>query len=189
VPTVSKIAVANNKMGNGTMALYKFRVAADSKGDIALDTVTFQIATTVASVRGLELYDVTANPEALKNNLTVGVPNSTDISMKMLASDMTTETPVTISATAYKDFELRGTISATGTGASITTALQGDLAAPVAMNYELLPAATVQGDVNNDFVWSDFSKAGHALTTSDWFNGFLVSGLPSSALTGETISY
>jgi len=203
IPTLAKVDVSTSKLTNSTMDLFKFTVAADAKGDIDLYKFTFQIATSVASVGQLTLVDVTGGVEttliASTSNVVYagagGAPwtaSTDDIQMVLLASPGTwggTATPRTISAGTTRTFVLRGTITGATTAATVLTQLQGDAAAPAAMNAGMLAATTVDGDINDDFIWSDFSKASHTTSTLDWTNGYLVSGLASSNTGSQTLSF
>lgn len=203
IPTITKYDVSTTKLTNSTMDLFKFRVAADAKGDVDLYKFTFRIATSVAAVGQLTLVDVTGDVEttliASTSNVVyagaTGAPwtaSTDDIDMVLLASPGTwgsTATPRTVAAGSYKDFVLRGTITGATTAATVLTQMQGDAADPAAMNAGMLAAGTVEGDGNDDFIWSDFSKASHTTNTLDWTNGYLVSGLPSSNTASQTLSF
>ncbi len=196
VPTIAKVAASSNTLAAGTRTLYKFTVAADAKGDIDLYKVTFQIATsgTATYVSDLVLYDITGGTSVVvQNDRTGNVPkNNTDIEMVLELNNVAT-TPRTIAAGTVRTFELDGTVALTSTGNSVTTQLQGDAAQPgmVAGTY-MEPAGTSSGEVDNDtydnFIWSDRNATSHTVSTADWTNGYLVSGLPGTNLTSEVLS-
>jgi len=200
VPTVSAQDLPSGKLGNGVMTLAKFRVAADAKGDIDLYKFTFRISTTVASVSYFELHDVTSGGDVtLYASSTIGwnLINTSDIDVVLLASPGTygssAVTPRTVQASSYRDFVLKGTISGSNTSASVTTNLLGDTSPRQIRGTFMTTAALVDAGTiptaDNNFIWSDWSKPSHTTGTSDWTNGYLVSGLPSSGLTPQTISY
>jgi len=207
VPTVSKLALSTNTLANGTMDIYKFRVAADAKGDIDLVKFTFKIATSNPTTGGpitlkdLTVVDVTSSAEATLNATTSNTQFYADQNSGVVeewlyaaaATWGTATTTRTVSAGTYRDFVLRATIGGTGAGASVTCQLEGDAAAPAAMNSGMLSYDNVESDTNDDFPWSDWSSASHDTTpvdstVADWTNGYLVSGLPSSNLAAETLS-
>jgi hypothetical protein len=202
IPTVSKIDVSTTKLTNGTMDLLKFRVAADAKGDIDLYKFTFNVATSVATVTYPTLVDVTGGVETTlyatgtPGFLTSWASGTTDFDVILVASPGTpnvpaggTAIPRTVAAGSYRDFVLRATISGATTNATVVTQLQGDAAMQQANATYMTTAALVDGWTDDDFIWSDKSSASHAIGTSDWTNGYLVSGLPSSNLTPQTLAY
>jgi len=189
VPTVSKLALGTNTLANGSaVPIYKFKVTADTKGDIDLYRVTFRFATTTATLTNLVLYDVTETDEvAVQNDVTLPT-YSADNHLTLELNDVAA-TPRTISAGSSRTFELRGAVSGVTTGSSLTAQLEGDAAVIATVNGTYLLIATdVANDVNNDFIWSDRSADLHTVGTADWTNGYLVSGLPSSNLTPEVLS-
>lgn len=197
VPTVSKIDLSSTKLTNGTVDLLKFRVAADAKGDIDLYKFTFRIATSVATATYLTVVDVTGGVETtLYASGTAAIlpysDGSSDLDVVLMASPGTpggTATPRTVSAGSYRDFVVRATVTGATTNAVITTQLQGDAAYNSASGTYMATASAVDGWTNDDFIWSDWSKASHAIGTADWTNGYLVSGLPSSNLVPQTLFF
>lgn len=188
-PTFAKVAVATNKLANGTMDLYKFTVTANSSGDIALYKFMFDIATTVATVQtsSLYVYDVTGTEIAL-NGTAGSAPLGIYESSGWNGTGVTGQ-EVVVAKNTSRTFVLRGNISGAGTGASVTTRVGGD-AARLSVGDPLMDQATdVDDDVYDGFIWSDKSDGAHAITTDDWTNGYLVPGLPSSSSTPETIAY
>lgn len=213
VPTVAAVALPTYVLTNGVMTLAKFSVSADSHGSIDLAKVKFKITTSTPStavnlaIANLTLVDVTSGIETTYYASTTNYYSdvwgtggllaneaSSTIFIGLLAPPGTignAATADTIAAGTAKTFELRATISGAAVGSSISTALQGDALAPTAMNGTLLSYANVQLDANNDFIWSDFSDATHnssGLAGSDYMNGYLAAGLPSSQLAAQTIS-
>jgi hypothetical protein len=197
VPTVSKLSVDTTKLTNSTMDLLKFRVAADAKGDVDVYKFTFRVSTSVAFATYLTVVDVTGgNETTLYASGTAAIlpwtNGSDDLDVVLLASPGTpggTPTPCAVSAGSFRDFVVRGTITGATTNATVTTQLQGDAGINQANATYTTTAALVDGWTNDDFIWSDLSSASHAYTTADWTNGYLVSGLPSSNMTPQTLSF
>lgn len=205
VPTVASVALASNTLNNGTLDLYKFKVTADAKGDIDLYSFTFKIATSnpttggPVTVKDLTLVDVTESAEATLNATTSNTQFYADsgsgiVDIVLLASGATwgnSTTSRTVAAGSSRTFALRGTIGGSGAGASVSAQLEGDAAAPTAQSGGMLAASTVAGDASDDFIWSDWSSSTHTTsngTGGDFFNGFVVPGLPSSNLAAQTLS-
>jgi hypothetical protein len=189
-PKLEKIAVPTNKLSNGTMDLFKFKITAVNS-DISLWKFTFDVNTTVAVVDNLYVYDVTdASSEKAVNGTAGTAPYKV---WETIGSDWTgagaTATQVTVSKTQPRTFVVRGNIASAGTGASVSVRIAGDAAHVAGTDTLMHQAAEVDSDVEDEFVWSDRSASGHTVTTDDWTNGFLVSGLSSIPSSAETVSY
>ncbi|KKS26444.1 MAG: hypothetical protein UU87_C0002G0123 [Parcubacteria group bacterium GW2011_GWA2_42_11] len=193
VPTVSAVTLTNSLTSGNGVPLFKFKVAADAKGDIDLFKVTFRISTSsVAAMYVLNptLVDVTNADETVQNDATTIVSGTTDLNMVLELSDVA-NTPRTIAAGSFRTFELRGDVSGSvTTGSSVSTMLMGDAFYEQPNGTEMQAAATVDAwTTHDDFIWSDRSATGHGVGTADWTNGYLVSGLPSTNMSTVTISY
>ncbi len=204
VPTVALVALTDTVLSNSTMAIFKFSVAADVKGDIDLYKFTFKIATsgpaetTALAIDDITLVDVTGGIETTLNastsNFYVSVGNI--VESVLLASPGTQNlatTTRTVSAGTTRIFELRASITGSITGASIKTQLEGDAAKVVLVGGTLWERDAVEADASDDFIWSDLSDVNHTntlfdSTVTDYLNGYLVSGLPSSATAQQTVS-
>jgi hypothetical protein len=182
------MAVSTNKLANGTMDLYKFKVTAVNS-DVALYKFTFDLSTTVATVSNLYVYDITDPSSEKELNTTAGTAPLNTWDTNDWDGTGASSNQVTVSKSLPRVFVLRGNIAAAGTGASVSTRVAGD-AAHVAGTDTLLHTTTeVDADVNDDFIWSDKSSNGHGTTTHDWTNGYLISGLSSISTSAETLSY
>jgi hypothetical protein len=169
----------------------RWKVNADSAGDIGLHKFTFKIATATAKVSSLNLHAYTdssfSNPISgfrsdggiLTDNLNLGTVWSSSASQIEIRSQASIQVPA--GATRY--FEIRGTVSNSSAGASVSTQLEGDGA-----YANISTANNIDNNSNDDFIWSDQSSASHSLNSSDWTNGYGVSGLPSSNLSTEVLS-
>ncbi len=207
VPTVARVDVSTTKLTNSTMDLFKFTVAADAKGDIDLYKFTFRIATSVASVGALEVWDVTPGytetclfattsttvyQSGTNLNGLPWVSGTTNLDMVLLTTPGTWGTASssrTVSANTTKTFVLRGTVTGATTAASIVTQMQGDEAYNLPDATYMQAASTVDSWSNDDFIWSDKSASSHSATTADWTNGYMVSGLPSSNTSSQTLAF
>ncbi len=95
-----------------------------------------------------------------------------------------------------------GTLSPSGTSENLQVQLEGDAAYPTATPSvggaaagTMGKAATVNGDSNNDFIWSPRSTtsstgetAAQIIEDLDWTNGYGVSGLPGTNMSAQTVS-
>lgn len=191
--TASNCKAVGGKLVNGSNDLIRLRVTANT-GDVGLAKLTFDITTTTASITSVSLYDITETNEVELYNATIGsdgpVPYvQATLNATLPGSGGVIERTVSKGTTRY--FVLRGTATGAASGASVSTRLGGDSAAPVAasFNHYLMASSTpVDADVNDDFIWSDRSANTHATTTNDWTNGYLVTGLPSSSSTPSVVA-
>jgi hypothetical protein len=145
-------------------------------------------------------------------------PSEVDIYFNPADSSLgSTKAAITIPSGATRYFELQGNVTGSGTttaGISVTTKMLGD-ATFASLNNAIngvdtggttndltvlgdnwvtgayifaTSAANVDAWDDDDFIWSGNSKAVSAITTHDWFNGFLVPGMPTEASVGQTLS-
>lgn len=141
-----------------------------------------------------------------------GAASSTEVVWFFGPKDNTSSTTeaVVIPAGGTRYFELRGDITnpGSGTGNTVQVSLLGDAArVPQGASGDLrltgtgnfhdagrgrlATAAEVAVALNNDFVWSPMSTTTSltgATSTTDWTNGFLIPGLPSTNLSANTFS-
>ncbi|MFH0873455.1 MAG: hypothetical protein V1846_01295, partial [Candidatus Komeilibacteria bacterium] len=207
VPTVAVVALPTTTLSNSTLAMYKFSVTADAKGDIDLYKFTFKVATsgpaetTPLAIDNITLVDVTSGAEvtlyASTTNFYVSIGSF--VETVLLASPGTPDlatTTRTVSAGTTRTFELRADFTGTIANSSVSVQLEGDSAKVVNANYDLWTRDKVELDAEDDFIWSDLSDVDHVsgITTAvgaavtDFTNGWLVSGLPSSNLASQTLS-
>lgn len=192
-PTVTKLAVGAT-LTNGTNDLYKFQVSAGTS-DIGLYKFTFDMTTTGVNVTSLELVDVTDSAEVSLYSLansTASVAWSNGFVETLFDTDSSGTgsggEERTVSKTKPRTYVLRGTVSGASSGDSISTRLGGD-ATNFAFGTTLMASSTqVDASVHDDFIWSDKSIGGHATTTNDWTNGYVVSGLNSTSSTPAVLS-
>lgn len=180
VPTVAMVDLPTTILGNGTKTISKFSVTADAKGDIDLKKLSFTVATTscVLGDSTIILYDVTGSDTAMNTAVSSGASGLVEIVFT---------NPRTVSAGQTKTFELRGTISGAGTaGDTVSTELMGD----AVFATETYPDtyALINAGAQNDFIWSDMSATSHAITTSDWTNGYLVDGLQATTNAAQIVA-
>ena len=213
VPTVAKVDLTSTTLGSGgTYDLYRFSVTADANGDIDLYKFSFKIATTDGTsghlaLTNLTLVDVTESSEVtlyasttnFYDTWTNGFGDDT-IDVVLLASPGTPGTSAvaqrTVSAGTTKTFVLKGDLSGVITGAGRSVQLESDAETTYkgATTYGET-AANVDNDpsLDDDFIWSDWSDADHSTdadgsAATDWYNGYLVAGLPSSNLSANNFS-
>lgn len=193
-PTVAKDTLSSTGIGDGI--LMRFKVTANSKGDVGISKFSLTLATTTATVTGTNIYAYTdaAYSTPVSGVRSDGAMLATDQAGSVWASSSTVieyyaqtaaaaSTTVQVPAGETRYFEVRGSVSGATSGASIITTIQGDAAYPSLATTFIGTAAATDGDTNDDFIWSPNSSATAAVTDSDWTNGYGVAGLPSAGLT------
>lgn len=184
-PTVTRLALTNTTLTNGTNVLYKFSVAADSAYDIGLYKVTFTVSTTTATATAFKLVETTSG-KTVKSSATANSNGIVDI---VVASADYGADEITISASQTYTYELQATVTGAAIGSSILTQLEGDAGYLTGINAFMDDAPTIHSDqTDNDFIWSDLSVSSHSTTSADWANGYKVSGLPTTNLDASVLS-
>jgi len=200
-PTVAKVSVPTNTLSNGTMSLARFKVTANSTGDVGLYKFTVRISTTTATVSSVNAYAYTDSgfSSAISGVGSAGKLLNTDLNMTTLWASASTQlevypqttaaasTTVQISAGQSRYFDITATIAGATTGASVSTQVEGDAA--YASSATLMSFYnTLDTDTHNDFIWSPNATTSSTLLHRDWSNGYGVSGLPSANLTADVLS-
>ena len=200
-PTVAKVAVPTNTLNNGSMSLARFKVTANSTGDVGLYKFSIRISTTTAVVSAVNAYAYT---DSGFSNAVSGVGSSgkllnTDLNMTTGWASASTQldiypqttaaasTTLQIPAGQSRYIDVTATIASATTGASVSTQIEGDAAyasASTLMSFY----NTLDTDTHNDFIWSPNATTSSTLLHRDWTNGYGVSGLPSGNLSAEVIS-
>jgi len=215
-PTLERLSVASNTLANGEMTLYRFKVTADAAGDVGLSRITFRVSsTTVATTTVFKLYaysDSSFSVAAYATNPphsvasvtavgtstwggqgTFGAPNSSVVfffnpANTTPAADDESVEALNVPAGTSRYFELRGSVASATAGDSISVALLGDSA--VANNTNLVNRETsdaVSGSTGR-FVWSPNTTTTASVDTTDWLNGYQLTGLPTTEMTQQTFT-
>jgi len=192
---LEQISIPSNTLSNGEQILYRLKVAADSKGDVGIYKFNFKTSTAGgASLSNFSLYGYSdqgfSSQAYAKNPLNTTPVASADgsgfveIYFNPISGGSNEAINVPAGTTRY--FELRGTITGAVSGASASISLEGD-AAYIASGY-IDTASGVDSDTNDDFIWSPNTTTTAVPATSDWLNGFLVQGLPSTNMSAQILS-
>ncbi len=192
IPVVTKGNVPGTLANGAQVALGRFSVAANAKGDVLFGGFSIQLTTTTATVTNIKVFedpdgsaiDLTADgSRAITETITAASGNplnggvySYDIMFE--ANDIAPTTGQnerrTIGAGSSKVYEVRGDITGVTTGSSITVVLRGDAgyASTVPDTF-----TNVRNGTNNNFIWSDNNfglNSSTATKTLEWFNGYKV---------------
>lgn len=187
--SLSSIGIADGK-------LMRFKVTADAKGDVGISKFSITVATTTATVTGLNIFaftdagystpvsGLTADGRMLASNLagTAWASSATELEFYAQTS-AAASTTLQVPAGQTRYFEVRGSVSGATSGANIITTVLGDAAYPslAAATFDGT-AAAIDGDTNDDFIWSPNTTGTSLVTDADWVNGFGIVGLPSGGL-------
>lgn len=183
---VTKLALSNNTVSNGSNDLYKFRVSAN-RASAGLYKTTFDVSSIGVQIGNFELYDVTNSNEVLLGTINVlSVDGILEFYMDTNGDGIRDE--VFVAPSTARTLVLRASITGASAGDAVFTRLHGD-----ASEYDkgtTIMGSAVEADTHadNDFIWSDRSVGAHGIGTNDWTNGYLVSGLNSRFSTPAVLS-
>jgi hypothetical protein len=195
-PVLAKDTLSSNTLANGDRSLLRFKVTANSAGDIGIGKFTLRIATTSTDVTNINVYAYTDSgySTAVGGLTSGGKVKNADVTS--CASTCIVEIPVqnasaaaqvlTVPAGSTYYFDVRGTVSSAGSGDSITTQLEGDSAYP-ALSGLMDTFTNIDNDTNDDFIWSPLATSTD-LSTNDWTNGYGLIGLPGTNMSSEVLS-
>lgn len=183
-PTLTAQSVSG-KLSNGEQTLYKVAVSADSKEDVTVASMTFNVSgagftTGVDHVSAYKLYvDGTDKTADLVGDACTGNADSsagTSVSEDITCTFETYTKDTIVSAGTSKVFELKATVASAKTDAYVSVKVEED-ASELTGNRAAVIA--------ENFAWSDNAGAPHSDTTADWFNGYQVNGLDTETITLE----
>lgn len=230
VPTITYPALSQTTLNNGTMDLFRFNVTASPQGQVGVAKVTFRISTSTSGTTSLlvDSLNVYAYTDSGYSTPVTGVQadgaflvtaadtenqnwassnTQLDIGAETTASASTT---VIVPAGTTRYFALRGTITGSVAGSSVTTYMEGDSAAYSKADnplVDILSSATTTylapynatttsaasagliAGTHNDFIWRPFSTTtSQSNTANDYANGYGIPGLSVGSSNGQTLS-
>ena len=188
-----------SSLSNGDQPLMRFSVKANSN-DVGVYKFTIRMATTspalVSSINVFGYSDSAFSSPVTGVNTAAGQLNgtngvwvdaSTDIDFTVQNSSATNKVLTIPSGSTYY-FEVRGTVAGATTGAGVSTQLQGDATSFSAAAAQMDQAATVDGFVDDDFIWTPHSTTTAGIANNDFTNGYLLPGLPTSNMNAQVLS-
>lgn len=156
----------STKPMNGTNNIYCFDVTAYTSGSVDIYKVSLQVsATGFTTVGTLSLYDYADQSTILA---------TTAISNNIATFTMTT--PDTVGAGGTVTYMVKGSLT-------IDSSAQNVVIASRVLDDTSFALNTAAASVSGNVVWSDRSASSHSPTTSDWTNGYKLSGLPTDQVT------
>ncbi len=181
LPTFALDTLSNTGVGDGK--LMRFRVTANSAGNIGINQFKFTLSTsTITGVSAVNLFGYTDSGYSTGiSGFTSGQISTANVAPA--SGGAVTITPASVvnvpAGTTYY-FELRGTVAGVQTGSSVSTTLLGDASYPSLAGLMGTSAAVVSASGN--LVWSPNATSTSVAASNDWTNGYGVVGLPSSGL-------
>ena len=195
-PTVAKSSLPSTGIADGR--LMRFAVTADAKGPIGLTELNFTFATTTATLSNVNVFAYEdanfsntasglASGGAFNNNLSHSMSAwaSNTTNFEFTAHNTTASSTLQIPAGGTRYIEVRGTVTGSASGASITTTLRGASTFFTGINSSATVnplASSTNSGFGNDFIWSPNSTTTAIRADQDWTGGFNVSGLPANGL-------
>ncbi len=201
-PTFAKLSVPTNTLNNGEQSLLRFSISSNSAGDSGIYKFTLHVATTTATVTGINIRaytdssfstpvsGLTSDGSMLQTNLTGTAWASSATDLEVFAQNASgASTTVQVPAGQTRYFNVIGTVAGAVTGASVQTQLQGDAAYPQLASF-MGTALQVNNDAgsNNDFIWSPNATSTSVNASNDWTNGYGLVGLPAANMSAEVLS-
>lgn len=183
-PTLAQDTLSSTGIGDGK--LLRFKVTA-TNGTVGVQQFKFTLATTTLNVTNIGLYAYTdasySTPISsqgvsgqIGSTLAVGNLGSGVYTLTATPTSNPIQIPV---GTTY--FELRGTVGANQTGASVVTTLLGDAAYPTGLTSGYYVATSSSLTASN-FIWAGNSTTTSVTADVDWSNGYGLSGFPSAGI-------
>lgn len=213
LPTWSQVTFSDTLVNGSGQRLFKFKIAADAKGDVGFYKAAFGISTSTATVTAFSLIEEpgTSSEVNVTNNATrsvganlvassggTGGQNEINIFFDTGTDGVGNGGEFrSIAAGTSKTYELRGNVANSSSGSSVSVVFRGDSA--FTSTYPDAGGGATAGDNTSTgisgqdqgrFVWSDLvyaSASSTATNTAEWFNGFRVPGLTTTS-TAQTVS-
>ena len=176
-PTVALMPADSKLLFNGSgQRLIRFKIAADTKGDIATAVLKFAVNAAGVSLSNYALYAYT---DASYSNVApggvgadglvdVGVVEGTSVGIYQIFE---------VPAGGARYFELRATASGVSSNSTVSTNLLGD------SYYIDVASYSDQKGKSSNFVWSPNTLTWSQETTVDWANGYAISDLSAKGVT------
>ena len=211
-PTFEKVNISSSLV-NGEQDVLKWKVTANSAGDVGVSQFTLRIATTSATAADLQVYAYTdsafsipaytgiaSNGQLMNavNSLSTWVSDTMDLEVTVQDSTGATST-MQVPAGTTRYFKASVTMTGVASGDAISVQLQGDAAYPaldLVIGNGMATSSRVTGQINtsetaqqkepnDDFIWSPNSTTTAGVNDVDWTNGFSLPGLPTSNMTSQ----
>lgn len=170
VPTFARVALSNTPLSDE--AIFKFTVVADSAGTIDIKQLGFTVTTAGSvSVTSMKLYN--SETGLAITDTGVNADGSGNVKLVVGAED---DDVLSIGTTA-KTYDVRGTVTAWGTGDQISVKFKEDTAVIGTPTNSAYNDDSITLRAANYNIWSDRSASTHTTITTDWTNGYLLKNM------------
>jgi hypothetical protein len=177
----------------GVNDLLVLSVSADAKGEIQLYKLTFNIATTTATLTSPTFSGPSGNVSSTTNAILDSLSSQNKITVYFDSTSNTADR--VIAAGQTKTYTLRGTVALTGnsnTTGAVSVALKADsafpgVAASAITDVHTNSTSTLQASSSASIIWSPSSTTTAAMgADNDWTNGYGLGGcFATSGLTND----
>ncbi|MFH1610970.1 MAG: hypothetical protein ABIA91_03725 [Patescibacteria group bacterium] len=195
-PTVTIAATGDSVTANGSYDLIDVTVTADAKGPVGLYKMTFKVSTTTVTASDFQVYQdgtlVATEDTTATEGINLSYIDGNYALLEVYFNDAGAiggrmkEIPAGESKTYVLSASVTGYTSGSSNG--VATSMTGDDAIASA-DYDL-NAVAVDAVDDDDFIWSDLAYGNTtttATTTTEWLNGFYVSGLLTTTSSAKSI--
>jgi hypothetical protein len=188
-PTITWNDLTGSILNNSRANLFKFTVAADSKGDVGFYKATFAVSTNSVDLANYKLYEFSTGADLSDTVLDAGMERLTDAKYAVNAVIDTSlmggaKEYTTIAAGTEKAYVLKADVTNwNAANDSISVEMISDNAAATVDNTDAIEALA-----NDNFIWSDLNfeySTPTATLTKEWVNGYKV----FTTTTAESFSY
>lgn len=186
-PTFAQDTLPSSGVSDGR--LLRFRVTANSNGDVGIAKFTLGVSPTNATVTNVNIFGYTDSSysQSISGVSGNGQMSSSNITPSGGIAEVYAETSggatttVQIPAGQTRYFEARASIAGTASNFNVTTTIQGDNVFP---NIATLMGTVTQVDAatSDNFIWSPNTNGQAVTSDTDWTNGFGLPGLPQSGI-------
>ncbi len=197
-PTVAKqtSGMSSTLIAQSGIDLYRFSVTANTAGDVAINKLVVNVATSSASTASgtttvtnllVKAYTDSGFSQVVGGSYTAGQVVATMAGVANGDNSAVLSAPLTIPAGQTYYFKVVGDVSqvagTTNSAGTVTTKISGDTAYP-ALAALMGQYATGLGN----FVWSPLSTTTASANNLDWTNGYQITGLPSGGTDSFTLT-
>lgn len=191
VPTITYAASSGNLQSGANTGMFTVSVAADPKGGVLLNKLTFTLATTTAATTGITF---TGDNGAVGSTSPIVNSAGTLVTVYFDSNSNTEDRKVPAGTTKTYRFNASSVVlsgGSSGTTGSVSITLKADTAYPTLAGSYLMASTTYSGLASQNILWSPVSTTSLAAATTtldDWTNGYglkgaFINGLASDAYT------
>lgn len=179
VPTITYAASSGALQSGANTGMFTVTVAADPKGGVLMNKLTFALATTTAATTGITF---TGDNGAVGSTSPIVNSAGTLVTVYFDSNTNTEDRKVPAGTTKTYRFNASSVVlsgGSSGTTGSVSITLKADSAYPTLSGSYLMASTTVSGLAGQNTLWSPVSTTSLAAATTtldDWTNGYGLKG-------------